>query len=241
MTTTDYSRQALIDKASLTSEDMEQINQCRRNYNRLGFALSRRRALLFAYQVGFVGLVNRFPTQHPFEIIDDLLTFTSVQLQIDESLINQYAKRQQTISQHQIRILDYLKLKRFYEEQRQLLQRFLFEESCRLEQTNALFLRAEQFLQEQGILRPATSTIERIIGEQRTEASQYIFRRITDTLEGGVANKLDNLLLVGDTTHSPLVLLKEPPGAPSAPAMKRLTEKLDRIEQTGILLFFRTS
>ena len=235
MTTTDYSRQELIEKASLTSEDMEQINQCRRNYNRLGFA----------YQIGFVRLVNRFPlagvavsnfpTQHPFEIIDDLLTFTSVQLQLDQSLINQYAQRQQTISQHQIRILDYLKLKRFYEEQRQLLQQFLFEESCRLEQTNALFLRAEQFLQEQGILRPATSTIERIIGEQRTEASQYIFRRITDALEEGVANKLDNLLLVGDTTRSSLAILKEPPGAPSAPAMKILTEKLARIEETGVL------
>ena len=38
MTTTDstrkdYSRPELIDKASLTSEDLEQINQCRRNYN----------------------------------------------------------------------------------------------------------------------------------------------------------------------------------------------------------------
>ena len=38
-----------------------------------------------------------------------------------------------------------------------------------------------------------------------------------------------------DSTHSPLSLLKEPPGAPSAPAVKKLTEKLDRIEQTGVL------
>jgi len=100
MTTKDSKRQELIDKASLTSEDMEQINHCRRNYNRLGFA----------YQVGFVRLLNQFPTPNPFEIIDELLTFTSVQLQISESDINQYAQRQQTISQHQIRIIDYLKL-----------------------------------------------------------------------------------------------------------------------------------
>ena len=147
MTTTDYSRkdysrQELIDKASLTSEDLEQINQCRRNYNRLGFA----------YQIGFVRLLNQFPTPNPFEIIDELLTFTSVQLQISESAINQYAQRQQTISQHQIQILDYLKLKRFSDEQRQLLRSFVFEEACRLEQTSALFLRAEQFLREQKIL-----------------------------------------------------------------------------------------
>jgi len=50
MTTTDYSRQELIEKASLTSEYMDQINQCRHNYNRLGFA----------YQIGFVRLLNQF-------------------------------------------------------------------------------------------------------------------------------------------------------------------------------------
>jgi hypothetical protein len=111
----------------------------------------------------------------------------------------------------------------------------VFEEACRLEQRNTLFLRTEQFLQEQGILRPATSTIERIIGEQRTQASQYIFERITETLEEEVVKQLDNLLVVSDSKYSPLSLLKEPPGVPSAPAVKKLTEKLDRIEQTGVL------
>ena len=179
--------------------------------------------------------MNRFPIQQPFEVLEDLLIFVSVQLQIDSNEIITYQKRQPTISEHQVRILDYLKLEKFGIEQRELLRRFVFEEACRLEQRNTLFLRAEQFLKEQGILQPATSTIERIVGEQRAEASQYIFRRITDALEEGFANKLDNLLLVGDSTQSPLALLKEPPGAPSTPAMKRLTEKLARIEETGVL------
>ncbi len=127
----------------------------------------------FAYQIGFVRLENQFPTPNPFEIIDGLLTFTSVQLQIDESAINQYAKRQQTISQHQRKILNYLKLKRFSYEESELLRSFVFEEACRLEQTSTLFLRAEQFLKEQKILRPATSSIERIIGELVIEPKNY--------------------------------------------------------------------
>ena len=92
-TTENYSRQELIGSASLTEEDMAQINQCRGDYSRLGFG----------YQIGFVRLLNRFPTQQPFEILDDLLTFVSVQLQIDENEITAYQKRQPTISQHQVR------------------------------------------------------------------------------------------------------------------------------------------
>ena len=220
-----YSREELIHHASLTDSDIEQVNQCRRDYNRLGFG----------YQIGFVRLENRLPTQYKLEIIDDLLTFTSVQLQIDQNLISQYQKRRQTISQHQIRILDYLKLQRFEPKYRQLLKSFLFEESCRLEQTNALFCLADQFLRDKDILRPATSTLERIIGEQRTQAQQHIFERITNSLNRGVLEQLDALLVVGDNAFSPLQQLKAPPGAPSPSAMKELMDKLAHIEETGIL------
>jgi hypothetical protein len=109
---TGYSREQLMSHAKLTVSDIGQINQCRRDYNRLGFG----------YQIGFVRLNNRFPTQQPFEIIDDLLTFIGVQLQIDTNEIAQYQRRQATISQHQERISDYLKLTKFGESQRQLLQ-----------------------------------------------------------------------------------------------------------------------
>ena len=220
-----YSQEQLIVLAKLTVEDIGQVSQCRRSYNRLGFG----------YQIGFVRLMNRFPTQNPFEIIEELLTFVGVQLIIDPLEIGQYQSRQQTISQHQIRISNYLCLKKFGDEHRQLLQSFLFEESARLEQTNTLLLRAEQFLREKRILRPATSTLERIIGEQRTLARDHIFSRITKDLPEGVDKKLDAMLRVGNDVVSPLQRLKEPPGVPSAPAMTKLTDKLSEIEETGVL------
>ena len=127
-----YSREELIRLATLTPSDIEQINQCRMDYNRLGFG----------YQIGFVRLENFFPKQQSLDIIPDLLIFISVQLQIDKSLITQYQKRRQTISEHQIRIRDYLKLKKFDSPSRELLARFIFSESCRLEQTNTLLLQA---------------------------------------------------------------------------------------------------
>ena len=128
-----------------------------------------------------------------------------------------------------------MKLQIFDSTHRELLARFLFKESCRLEQTNALLYRAEQFLRENRILRPATSTLERIIGEQRTQARQHIFEQITDSLSEDVKEKLDTLLIVGDDAFSLLQRLKEPPGTPSAATMKGLMDKLARIEETSIL------
>ncbi|MBI1924236.1 DUF4158 domain-containing protein [Candidatus Poribacteria bacterium] len=164
-----YSKAELIAHANLTAEDIQQINQRRRSYNRLGFG----------YQLGFVRLTNRFPTQQPFEIAPSLLTYIGVQLPIDASLIETYQKRQPTISQPQEPIRSYLQLSRFGEAQRKQLGQFVFSESCRLEQTGALRRLVEQFLRENRILRPASSTLERIIGEQRTAARRYIFEKIT--------------------------------------------------------------
>jgi hypothetical protein len=51
-----YTKQQLIKQATLSNEDLHEIFQCRRNYNRLGFA----------YQIGFVRLRNCFPGQSNF-------------------------------------------------------------------------------------------------------------------------------------------------------------------------------
>lgn len=87
-----HSHKDLIEHAALTERDMEQINLCGRSYNRLGFA----------YQIGFLHLKNRLLVQHPFEIISGLVTYTGIQLGIEPNEIQNYASRQQTISQHQV-------------------------------------------------------------------------------------------------------------------------------------------
>jgi hypothetical protein len=56
MTTKDYSRQELIENAALNEKDIQQIKQCRRFHNRLGFG----------YQLSFVRLENRFPVTSRF-------------------------------------------------------------------------------------------------------------------------------------------------------------------------------
>ena len=65
-----FSRHYLAQRATLDAVDLAEVQGCRRAHNQLGFA----------YQVGFVLLLNRFPKQEPFEVLDGLPLFTGVQL-----------------------------------------------------------------------------------------------------------------------------------------------------------------
>ncbi|MGO8903013.1 MAG: DUF4158 domain-containing protein [Isosphaeraceae bacterium] len=67
----------------------------------------------FAHQIAFVRPTNPFPAQHPFEVVDELLTSTGVQLVIDPDQIDWYNPRKPTISEHQIRIRHYLYPRQF--------------------------------------------------------------------------------------------------------------------------------
>ena len=78
MTPLSFSRGQMIREASLTEADLAEVDKCRRDHNRLGFA----------YQIGFVRLFSRFPAQQPLEVCDELLNFVAMQLSIDETQIS---------------------------------------------------------------------------------------------------------------------------------------------------------
>jgi len=118
-----YQRQQIIEQATLSKDDMYEVSKCRRDYNRLGFA----------YQIGFVRLRNRFPIQSPFEILDDLLQFVSVQTGIEPLEIKQYSYHQVNISDHQNAIRQYLNLKELVDADVDLVKKYVFEQCCRLE------------------------------------------------------------------------------------------------------------
>ena len=215
----------LITLAQISPKDMDQINQCRRDHNRLGYG----------YQLSFVKVENRFPAQQPLEVSEDILNYVSVQLSMPVGLIESYKTRRETISEHQSRIREYLNLKRYGDEEQVALKIFLFEEACRLEQTNALLSRAEQFLRNQKILKPSDYTLHRLIAAQRQEARQYIFKKIADSLTEEMRSKLDSLIDTQGKWQSVFNELKKSPGQPSPKAMLKLTRKIDQIEELGIL------
>src|SRR3954470_1272086 len=164
MTLVPFSRGQMVREATLTEADLAEVAKCRRDHNRLGFA----------YQVGFVRLFNRFPAQQPLEICDELLSFVVMQLNIDPTGIDGYAARQHTVSDHQARIREYLKLIVYGPGETDALECFVFEESCRLEQTAPLLARAREFLKERRVLFPAESALLRLVGEQKKRSGAHI-------------------------------------------------------------------
>ena len=57
-----YPHELIAERVVFTPADQAQIARCRGSHNRLGFA----------YQMSFLRLTGRFPTQQPLEILDDL-------------------------------------------------------------------------------------------------------------------------------------------------------------------------
>ncbi len=220
-----FSHEEFLLIAKLKPEDIVEIHKRRRDNNRLGFA----------YQLAFVRLHNRYPTQQPLEILDELLTYVAIQLDISETSIAEYQRRRQTIAEHRVAILNYLGLRAFGEDEIQALVSFLFEEACRLEQTGPLLIQAKQFLKESGILFPADDTLRRLIVTQRQAARDHIFTRIAGSLSSAQQEALDGLIIAGKKRTTPFQVLKKPPGQPSPKSMLRLADKLKMIQATGIL------
>jgi hypothetical protein len=226
MASLSFSRGQMIREASLSEADLAEIAKCRRDHNRLGFA----------YQIGFVRLFSRFPAQQPLEMCDELLSFVAMQLNVDATGIDGYAARQHTVSDHQARIRDYIKLVVFDSERAEALERFIFDESCRLEQTASLLARAREFLKERRVLFPADSVLLRLVGEQKKRACEHIVAKLAGALSSGVIKALDGLLEVREgEAVSGLQGIKANPAKPSATAMQGLADKLVAIEATGVL------
>ena len=112
----------------------------------------------------------------------------------------------------------------------------MFEAATRLEQTSSLHKRAEEFLEEQRILRPSASTQGRLVGEERQQAQEHIVDRVAKSVSGEMASHLDTLLVVRDgESVSPLHAIKSNPGHPSVESMRVAVRKLGLIGETGVL------
>lgn len=220
-----YSHQQLIDAGKFSSFDLDKIRACRGNHNQLGFA----------YQLIFLRLLNYFPKQKPFEILNDILSFGALQLDIDPNHISEYLKHRQHISRHQDQIRRYLSLMIFDANASAKLCQFLFEEAQRIDQTTLLLSEALRFLRTSKIIKPSDDTLERLVVSQREKARKFIFEKLTTSIGDATKIKLDKLLSANDNRFSKLQQLKRSPATPSAQALLALTRKLEIIQETKVL------
>lgn len=177
-----YTHKQLVHGAKFSNSDLEEIRNCRRDYNQLGFG----------YQLACVRLLNRFPIGHPLEVMNDILDYVSTQLNIPSQNISLYAEWQKTVVQHQERIRAYLSLRSFMSAIVEI-EAFLLNEAYHLEQTVALTARLREFLRTQRILEPAPNTMYRLIQAQRETARTEIYNKVAGKLCDETRHYLDGL------------------------------------------------
>ena len=222
----DVSRPRLIRDASFLDADRREIALRRGRHNQLGFA----------YQVAFVRVLGRFPHQAPLEIDGEILRFAALQLGAAAETIHAYAGRQQTVSDHQQRIGEYLRLGAFDAAGSDRLARFLEDEARRLERTASLLARARAWLRDEHVLAPGDSVLRRAGGAARHQARARLTHRLAERLSAPMRDRLAALVAVGDDQpHSPLQRIKARSSNPSVGGMKRLLARLALIEATGVL------
>jgi hypothetical protein len=201
-----YPRELIAEQVVFTPADHAQIALCRGAHNRLGFA----------YQIAFLRLTGRFPSQQPLELLPDVLAFVANELALTPTVIEAYAQRQATVSAHQEQIRLHLGFRAFSPAEREALGQFLRDEALHLDHLTALVAQAETFLRDQQVLLPAFSTLRRLAGEHRDWTRQFVAIRMMALLPSDLPARLDALLHVeADPRLSPLQVLKTPPGMPT--------------------------
>lgn len=220
-----YSKTALVNLATFTTEDLVLINQRRKKQNQMGFA----------YQLAYVKLYNKLPSQQPLELESELVEYVSLQLGLKGDFLYAYSNRQATIAEHQHQIRNYLHLSKIGTSNLVKIEQFIFEQACGLEQTHALFSLVKDFLRNNFILEPAESTLKRLIKEQRQKARDFIFDKLYEQLTTQHKKAIDELLIVDASSYSELYYLTQVANRASATAIIQIAKKLDKIKSTGVL------
>lgn len=214
----------IIELATLSEDEKSLVQQCRGKPNRLGFC----------YQLMFVKVFNYFPSQTPLGIQEQILIFASLHMDTTPEQIQNYQKRQQTISEHQIKITQHLCLSTFDDKAAKNVAALIMAEAQKTELLSILLAKAENFLRTHSILLPAQDTLKRLIITHKQKARQYIFEKILQLLSLEQQAKLDALLRTDITPMSKLQMLKQPPTIPSPKALLALSKKLEIIQETNV-------
>ena len=135
-------------------------------------------------------LTQRMAERLSAPIDGEILRFAALQLGADAETIHAYAGRQQTVSEHQQRIGEYLRLRAFDAAAGERLVRFLEDEALRLERTASLLARARAWLRDEHVLAPADSVLRRAIGAARHKARTLLTQRMAERLSAPMRDGL---------------------------------------------------
>lgn len=219
-----FSQQSLISLGRLTPDDVNFISNRRGAHNKLGIA----------YQLIFINLLHTPPVQTPFEVIDEIVVYASIQLSIDISYINEYRQNRKKIYDHQQAIFAYLGVTTFNEDGSKALVKFVHDKALQYESISLLKIKAIEYLKSINILLPADDTITRLIKKSRSSARNTMFDSIQQMLSPELLFKLDQMLIVTDG-KSTIEFLKSDVKNPSVDTILQIVKRVEIINDSGAL------
>ncbi len=170
---------------TLTTEDLEEVEQCRGAINKLGFAVQ---LCTLRWQGYFLRDTCGVP-EMALEIVASQLGLLAIP-------IEDYPQNEKTRWEHLERIRQHLGFSRCDDTQRQRLLDHLVEMAQGLPRSTALRQEACRWLQTQKIVRPGRTTLRDIITAAREAALQQVYSLLFDRLAPGQREQIDALLVV---------------------------------------------
>lgn len=202
-------------------DDLKIINQHRRDYNKLGFAV-----LLCSLR--YPG----WPISRSESIPQTLLKYISKQLNINCEVFPQYFQRDATRLEHLDEIRQRYGYRNFTIKEYKNLLLYLQKEAMNNGKGIYLINLALDELRKYKVIYPAISTIERAVWEARKYAEDKIYKIINRNITDEQRSKLDNLLQSSeDKFFTQLAWLREIPDSHKPEAFVQVINRLEYIRQ----------
>ena len=214
------SAEEIITYFTLTEEDIGQVEQQRRPANRLGYALQ-------LSCVRYLGFVPADLASTPEEVI----AFLADQLTIPSTILHDYGERTKTVSEHFQSVLVYLGYQRATPLDLESLQRWLIDRALEHDKPSLLFSLLCEKLQQEKIIRPGVTVLERMVATARSSAHQVSLTRLSGLLTTQRKAMLDSLLETNpSSSKTTLSWLRQPAVTNSPTAVLEVLNKFVQLK-----------
>lgn len=210
----------------LDDKDKELIDACRRDYNKLGYAI----------QLTTLKFLGTF-LSNPIDVPDDVVCYIAKQLGIKLPIdIQRYLDRKATRLAHCSEIKSIFDYRNFDSIWCYRLTRWLYAQSWYdNERPSMLFERCTLWLISRKVLLPGISTLTVLIAKVRDRVSKRLWQRLTLLVNTNQKKQLENLLLVpAGKRYSKLDELKNGPTRISSNGLVQALKRYQYIRDLGI-------
>jgi TnpA family transposase len=168
----------------------------------------------------------------PATLPAQVVAFVAEQLNSSPEVLKGYGDRSRrgTRVAHIRSICRYLGLRPLKPTDEGRLEAFLRTKVAQTGSTSALTDLAEGWLLSEGLLRPAATTLDRLVRHVRTTAEEELFSHLCHQLSDAQGARLDALCKTSGG-ESPLAALRAPPRAPSAASIRLQCQQLTAVRE----------